>query len=69
MVSGSGNAGVMKNAFHIMLIPTLGCPSKCSYCWSSEEGSPVMSIETVQEVVNWLKDLTEEPDHLYVPWW
>ncbi|MCU0630190.1 MAG: TIGR04083 family peptide-modifying radical SAM enzyme [Methanoregulaceae archaeon] len=47
----------MKNAFHIMLIPTLGCPSKCSYCWSSEEGSPVMSIETVQEVINWLKDL------------
>ena len=40
-----------------MLIPTLGCPSKCSYCWSSEEGSPVMSIETVQEVVTWLKDL------------
>ena len=50
----------MKNAFHIMLIPTLGCPSKCSYCWSSEEGSPVMSIETVQEVVNWLKNLHEE---------
>ena len=24
----------MKNPFHIMLIPTLGCPSKCSYCWS-----------------------------------
>ena len=48
-------------AFHVMIIPTLGCPSKCNYCWSSEEGSPVMSIETVQETVNWLKVFREEP--------
>lgn len=48
-------------AFHVMLIPTLGCPSKCSYCWSSEEGSPVMSIETIKEVVKWLKDFRNEP--------
>jgi uncharacterized protein len=46
----------MKNPFHIMLIPTLGCPSKCSYCWSSEEGSPIMSIETLRDVVTWLKN-------------
>jgi len=45
----------MKNPFHVMIIPTLGCPSKCSYCWSSEEGSPVMSIDTVKEIVAWLK--------------
>jgi len=50
----------MKNPFHIMLIPTLGCPSKCSYCWSSEEGSPVMSIETIKEVVAWLKNFRED---------
>ncbi|HML05764.1 MAG TPA: TIGR04083 family peptide-modifying radical SAM enzyme [Methanobacterium sp.] len=48
-------------AFHVMIIPTLGCPSECNYCWSSEEGSPVMSIETVQEIVNWLKDFRQEP--------
>jgi len=48
-------------AFHVMLIPTLGCPSKCSYCWSSEEGSPVMSIETIKEVTSWLKDFRNEP--------
>jgi uncharacterized protein len=48
-------------AFHVMLIPTLGCPSKCSYCWSSEEGSPVMTIETIEEVVKWLKDFRKEP--------
>jgi uncharacterized protein len=50
----------MKNPFHVMLIPTLGCPSKCSYCWSSEEGSPVMSIETIRDVVSWLKNFREE---------
>lgn len=48
-------------AFHVMLVPTLGCPSKCSYCWSSEEGSPVMSIETIKEVVKWLKDYRDDP--------
>ncbi|MFH1323093.1 MAG: TIGR04083 family peptide-modifying radical SAM enzyme [Methanobacteriota archaeon] len=48
-------------AFHVMLIPTLGCPSKCSYCWSSDEKSPVMSIETIKEVVKWLKDFRNEP--------
>jgi uncharacterized protein len=46
----------MKNAFHVMIVPTLGCPSKCAYCWSSEEGSPVMNIDTVKEIVTWLKD-------------
>ncbi|MBP1928444.1 uncharacterized protein J2741_000991 [Methanolinea mesophila] len=51
----------MKTPFHIMLIPTLGCPSRCHYCWSSEEGSPVMSIDTVKEVVEWLKDFRNEP--------
>ena len=48
-------------SFHVMLIPTLGCPSNCSYCWSSEEDSPVMSIETIEEVVKWLKNFRTEP--------
>jgi len=46
--------------FHVMLIPTLGCPSNCGYCWSSDEGSPMMSIETIEEVVEWLKDFRNE---------
>lgn len=50
----------MKNPFHVMIIPTLGCPSRCSYCWSSDETSPVMSIETVREIVNWLKDFRDD---------
>ncbi|MBP1946733.1 TIGR04083 family peptide-modifying radical SAM enzyme [Methanobacterium petrolearium] len=48
-------------AFHVMLVPTLGCPSNCKYCWSSEESSPVMSVDTIKEVVEWLKDFREEP--------
>lgn len=48
-------------AFHVMLVPTLGCPSNCEYCWSSEEGSPVMDMEIIKETVEWLKDFREEP--------
>ncbi|MDD1708987.1 MAG: TIGR04083 family peptide-modifying radical SAM enzyme [Methanoregulaceae archaeon] len=50
----------MKNAFHVMLIPTLGCPAHCSYCWSSEAGSPKMSIETIEDVISWLKDFRND---------
>jgi uncharacterized protein len=50
----------MKNPFHVMLIPTLNCPARCSYCWSSEHGSPVMSVDTVKEVVAWLRNFGEE---------
>jgi uncharacterized protein len=50
----------MKNPFHVMLIPTLNCPARCSYCWSSEHGSPVMNVDTVREVVTWLRDFGED---------
>ena len=50
-----------KRPFHVMIIPTLGCPSKCAYCWSSEVGSPVMSTETVEDIVAWLKDFRNDP--------
>jgi len=43
-----------------MLIPTLGCPAHCRYCWSSEAGSPKMSINTVKEVVAWLRDFRKD---------
>jgi uncharacterized protein len=48
-------------AFHVMLVPTLGCPSDCKYCWSSEEGSPVMSVDIIKDVVEWLEDFRNEP--------
>ncbi|MGZ4893921.1 MAG: radical SAM protein, partial [Halobacteriota archaeon] len=50
-----------KRPFHVMIIPTLGCPSECAYCWSSEVGSPVMSLETVEDIVSWLKDFRRDP--------
>jgi len=50
-----------KRPFHVMIIPTLGCPSKCAYCWSSEAGSPIMSIKTVEDIVAWLKDFRNDP--------
>lgn len=43
-----------------MLIPTLGCPAHCNYCWSSEAGSPRMSIETIKEVVAWLREFRND---------
>jgi uncharacterized protein len=46
--------------FHVMLVPTLGCPSNCSYCWSSEIDSDLMSNETVEEVVKWLKNFRDD---------
>ncbi len=46
--------------FHVMLVPTLGCPSNCGYCWSSEEDSELMSIETVEEVVKWLEKFRDD---------
>lgn len=51
----------MKTPFHLMLVPTLGCPARCSYCWSSEEGSPIMSIDTVRDVVRWLRGYQDNP--------
>jgi uncharacterized protein len=50
-----------KKPFHVMIIPTLGCPSKCAYCWSSEAHSPIMSIETVKDIVTWLTDFRNDP--------
>ena len=50
----------MKNPFHVMIIPTLGCPGRCKYCWSSEEGSPVMTIDTVKDIVAWLNEFHKE---------
>ncbi|RQW78631.1 MAG: TIGR04083 family peptide-modifying radical SAM enzyme [Methanothrix sp.] len=50
-----------KRPFHVMIIPTLGCPSKCAYCWSSEVGSPIMSIDTIKETVEWLKSFRNDP--------
>lgn len=43
-----------------MIIPTLGCPGRCKYCWSSDVNSPKMSMETVRDIVEWLKPVDKE---------
>ena len=43
-----------------MIIPTLGCPGSCKYCWSSDENSPKMTLDTVRDIVEWLKPINEE---------
>lgn len=43
-----------------MLVPTPGSPARCRYCWSSEERSPVMSVDTVREVVDWLREFRDD---------
>ncbi len=50
----------MKTPFHIMIIPTLGCPANCSYCWSSEETSPIMTVYTVKKTAEWIQSLNLE---------
>lgn len=42
--------------FHIMIIPTLSCPSNCSYCWGSEKKAEIMDIDVIrQRLINgWL---------------
>lgn len=50
----------MKNPFHVMIIPTLGCPGRCKYCWSSDETSPRMTLDTIDDIVTWLKPLEEQ---------
>ncbi|HJK48532.1 MAG TPA: radical SAM protein, partial [Methanocorpusculum sp.] len=50
----------MKNPFHVMIIPTLGCPGQCKYCWSSDVHSPKMTLETADAIVRWLEPLEDQ---------
>lgn len=51
----------MKTPFHLMLIPTLRCPAKCAYCWSSEHRGPMMDLETVRAATAWIASLNDSP--------
>ncbi|RAP53403.1 MAG: putative peptide-modifying radical SAM enzyme [Methanosphaera sp. rholeuAM270] len=46
---------------HVMIVPTMGCPANCSYCWNSETVSHIMTKQTVDDMVDWLKDFKQEP--------
>ena len=49
--------------FHVMIIPTLNCPSNCKYCWGSENNSPIMDKKIIDEIVEWLKDFRDDQVH------
>ncbi len=51
----------MKTPFHLMLIPTLRCPAKCAYCWSSEHRGPMMDLETVRAATAWIASVNDSP--------
>lgn len=48
-------------AFHVMLIPSMDCPSNCSYCWGVDKESELMDIKIIEETVEWLKNFRKEP--------
>ena len=49
--------------FHVMIIPTLNCPSNCKYCWGSENNRPLMDKKIIDEIVEWLKDFRDDQVH------
>jgi uncharacterized protein len=51
----------MKTPFHVMLIPTLRCPARCAYCWSSEHKGPMMDLATVRAATDWIASLNNDP--------
>jgi len=49
--------------FHVMIIPTLDCPSNCAYCWGSKKDSGIMDIKIIEEIVNWLDGFRDDYVH------
>ena len=40
-----------KMTFHVMIIPTLNCPSNCKYCWGSENTKEIMDISIIDNII------------------
>jgi len=49
--------------FHVMIIPTLDCPSNCKYCWGSKKGSGIMDIEIIEQIIKWLDGFRDDHVH------
>ena len=49
--------------FHVMIIPTLNCPSNCKYCWGSENTKEMMDIEIIDQIIDWLDDFRDDKVH------
>ena len=40
-------------AYNLMILPTLNCQAACRYCFGPHEGSPTMTLDTLEAVVCW----------------
>ncbi len=38
---------------HLLLVPSLACPTSCKYCFGPHEGGQSMCRETVEAIVDW----------------
>ena len=54
---------MVKMTFHVMIIPTLNCPSNCKYCWGSENKKEMMDIEIIDQIIDWLSDFRDDKVH------
>lgn len=62
MVAAAVRGMVLGSARHLMLVPSLGCPASCSYCFGPHLGTSTMSQDTVEAVVCWQRKLAVESD-------
>ena len=46
-----------------MIIPTLSCPSNCSYCWGSEKKAEIMDIDVIRQIDKWLANFRDDDIH------
>ena len=44
---------MVKMTFHVMIIPTLNCPSNCKYCWGSENKKEMMDLVMTSMSILW----------------
>ena len=49
---------MVKMTFHVMIIPTLNCPSNCKYCWGSENKKEMMDLEIIDQICDFLQVMT-----------
>ena len=49
--------------FHVMIIPTLNCPSNCKYCWGSENKREMMDTQIIDQIITWLGDFRDDKVH------
>ena len=50
--------------FHVMIIPTLNCPSNCKYCWGSENKKTMMDLKVIDQITDWLGDFRDDKVHI-----